>query len=239
MRLLRLALVVCLFSLGCGDGGSDGDGGSMSSVDGGPLTEAGCTGIGRTWCDGDCVDPRSDDDHCGACGVACESGVACRGGECGGACPSFAPVSCGTECCTRCDATGLACIEPSVECPESPPADGERCVDVGYTFEGARCDYLRCADEGFVSARCDAYEETWSVTSTECGDLECGGTTCAAPELCVERVGGALLTECEPSPCGDGPLYTNCMCSLCPEGSGCSVSGRTVTCNTCTDAPCP
>src|SRR5690606_33918713 len=30
-----------------------------------------CCGNGEVCCDGDCVDPLDDKDHCGACGVAC------------------------------------------------------------------------------------------------------------------------------------------------------------------------
>ena len=238
----RLALAaLAMLAAGCGDDDTTPDSGdTMASLDGGGLTEESCAALGWEWCDESCVDVQLDHDHCGACGTSCSPDAPCRSGECGGPCPSGAPTACGRECCPgRCDATGLACGAPSLECPDSPPADGERCADIGYSFEGARCDYLRCEGEGFVMARCDGEAETWSVTATACADVECGGMTCDGAQICVERVGGALLTECAESPCGEGPLYAHCMCELCPDGAGCSVLGRAVSCNTCTDSPCP
>lgn len=37
----------------------------------------GTVGTCRTWCGDDCINPRNDTRHCGACGVACSDGVAC------------------------------------------------------------------------------------------------------------------------------------------------------------------
>src|SRR4051812_15210938 len=45
-------------------------------------------------CGGACADPRSDHDHCGACGVACAAGEVCDLGACKVSC-SMPSSACG------------------------------------------------------------------------------------------------------------------------------------------------
>src|SRR5262245_57644534 len=40
-----------------------------------------CSGS-ETSCSGACIDTRSDPDHCGGCGLACDPGQACMAGQC-------------------------------------------------------------------------------------------------------------------------------------------------------------
>jgi hypothetical protein len=81
------------------------------------------------------------------------------------------------------------------------------------------------------------------VTNEACATFFCdgrgfGGSTCAADEICNQNVGGAFLVECRANPCGDMPLEKSCACTDCsPEN--CTISGRTITCNTCTSGLCP
>ena len=67
-------------SQGDGDGDTQGDGDGDTQGDGdgdGDTTEdsggeGGFCDDGLTWCDGECVDTQTSDDHCGGCGQKCE-----------------------------------------------------------------------------------------------------------------------------------------------------------------------
>ncbi len=61
-----------------GDGGGAGDGGAG---DGG----GGC-GLGEVRCEGRCVRPDREPDHCGGCGQRCGSGQVCAAGTCADRC---------------------------------------------------------------------------------------------------------------------------------------------------------
>lgn len=116
-------------------------------------------------------------------------------------------------------------------CPTEPPTDGTSCSG---TFS---CLWERCPEAGVVSATCSSGRYT--VTTSACEDHDCRGvTTCGAEAICVERQGGALLVECAPNPCGDGPITASCACAAC-DGFPCTANGRGVLCNTCTSGICP
>jgi hypothetical protein len=70
--------------------------------------------------------------------------------------------------------------------------------------------YERCDDTGLIRASCDG--TSWTVTTTACADLSCQGQMCGAGSVCVAQVGGALLIDCRPHSCGDGPLTCDCVC---------------------------
>jgi hypothetical protein len=95
---------------------------------------------------------------------------------------------------------------------------------------------MDCAGPGVVTASCSS--GTWSVTATPCATVFCGGSQCGPGTLCVERVSGAYLAECDLNPCGPGPITCDCAASLC-AGAECSTSGTTVTCNSCPSGLCP
>jgi hypothetical protein len=66
----------------CGD---DTCGGSCGTCEGAATCVSGgqCDcGTDRTRCQGDCVDLRSDRDHCGSCGIVCSADARCVGGTC-------------------------------------------------------------------------------------------------------------------------------------------------------------
>ena len=46
------------------------------------LPDASGCGSGRICCSGACIDPRTDDVHCGSCGTTCAATQACYGGRC-------------------------------------------------------------------------------------------------------------------------------------------------------------
>ena len=111
-------------------------------------------------------------------------------------------------------------------CPASPPSVGEPCT------AGARCHWLRCDDEGAVTALCTA-GGTWDVSGRPC-PIDCMGMTCAPGQICAIFQSGSQRFECVDDPC-DGAALESCLCEVCPGGepSRCSRNGFTVTCNTC------
>lgn len=70
------------------------------------------------------------------------------------------------------------------------------------------------------------------MTSTACGEFDCNGMMCSADQICVQRIGGAFLVECEENPCGEAPVEPACACIVCGTFP-CTVDGRTVSCQTC------
>ncbi len=120
-------------------------------------------------------------------------------------------------------------------CPAEPPASGALCSD-----EGRRCAWVRCETEGAVTATC--ISEAWTVETSDCGDFTCDlgtGTTCTGSQICVARIGGAFLVDCQDNPCGTGAIEESCACEACAGAECTGVTGRTVSCNTCSEGPCP
>src|SRR5690606_40732022 len=78
-----------------------------------PEPSSNCA-AGALECDGQCVDPKTNRDHCGGCGNACEEGRVCEEGLC--ACPQGS-IECEGACVdpqtdpAHCGACGNACEE--------------------------------------------------------------------------------------------------------------------------------
>lgn len=126
-------------------------------------------------------------------------------------------------------------------CPPSVPAGGEPCpadIPVNHT-----CLYERCETDGIVTTTCvdGAGGATWMVTATACADYQCNGNTCGEDSVCAANVGGALLVDCRPHSCGDGPLTCDCVCGSDTECSQTSTggSGDLFSCYTCQSMICP
>ena len=85
--LLTAALASLAWVSGCTESmpvvGSIAD----ATVDIGTDTTPACTATQRL-CDGRCVDPTSDDGHCGACGQRCVGSDRCVAGACQTVCPA-------------------------------------------------------------------------------------------------------------------------------------------------------
>ncbi|NCQ61089.1 MAG: hypothetical protein GW913_10540 [Myxococcales bacterium] len=243
MTYRMLALSLTLVALGCGDdstptdAGTDSavnvDAGGDSSVDAG-ADGGGCT-TGLTDCAGSCVDLTNDSANCGSCGLACGDST-CVASVCDSSCPTETTV-CGVRCCPAvfgCDASGSGCAMAPAGCPADPPSDGAACTAT------QSCDWLRCASSGHTAASCDG--SVWTVTVEACGAFTCeggaSGGSCSGDQVCRQDVGGAFLADCQANPCGDMPIEKSCACTGCaPEN--CTISGRTVTCNTCPSGLCP
>ncbi|MFT5992034.1 MAG: hypothetical protein ACI82G_001029, partial [Bradymonadia bacterium] len=176
-----LVVSCLLLAAACGDGGSkpgdadSADGDTDSLVDVGD-TDSGDTDVADTGslcpgsaisCDDECVDPLTDESHCGNCATQCAPGDECVAGVC--ACPE-AEQRCGFSCvntqndndhCGQCDrvcgaeevcsvgACVTTCEEGLVNC------DGD-CVDVQSDDNHCgRCDQV-CSGDANEEASCEA-----------------------------------------------------------------------------------
>lgn len=110
-------------------------------------------------------------------------------------------------------------------CPDAPPSEGEPCT------AALTCHWLRCDEDGAVSASCTA--GAWDVSARPC-PIDCMGTTCAPGQICAIFQSGSQRFECVDDPC-DGAALESCLCEVCPGGdpARCSRGAFTVTCNTC------
>jgi hypothetical protein len=155
-------------------------------------------------------------------GTAGHGGAGTGGASSGGACPGGSGNGAGGSGATQ--------------CPAAPPVAASACKDVPDS-----CFYEDCGGVGRVSARCT--NGLWVVEKGTCRATTCGprSTTCSAGQACVERAGGALLTDCTANHCNGGPVQCDCIEGCSP---GCSVTGGVyngifVTCNTCPSGQCP
>jgi len=102
------------------------------------ANEIACAGGGRPVC----VDPQTDSNNCGGCGVVCAGGTACVNGTCAATCP-VGQVSCSS-------APG-GCIDPSMfqTDPNNCGGCGQLCQSVigGVTGPGACCGSV-CFETG-------------------------------------------------------------------------------------------
>jgi hypothetical protein len=119
-------------------------------------------------------------------------------------------------------------------CPSSVPTLNASCT-VPRT-----CYYEDCTDTGRTLARC--VDGAWSLDTGPCATgVSCQAQTCPVGQVCVERIGGALIAECVQNTCGTGPIGCDCLQSCagtCTVG-GSVPSGITIMCNTCPTNTCP
>jgi len=167
-------------------------------------------------CEGRCVDPASDAQHCGRCGNACVAGAWCRNGAC--ACPS-PQVHCPVVGCVdprvdnaHCGACGVTCGSGTQcilgRCLAPCPGGTHRCgldcrANDSPASCGARCE--PCVPPAGAAARC-------TLTGT------CDFTCSAGTHRCADRCApdDAVAT------CGD-------RCQPCPapsNGAAACVAGR-------------
>lgn len=136
MRRISVVLGLFVMTVGCGpavstsSGGGEGEG---AGADAGPADDGGeeddgddvpqpepDVGVpnpcpeGEMLCEGECIDPSRDNDHCGRCGNQCEN-VANLGGCEEGVCPpNFVCGGARTDyrdCNELCEAQGASCVE--------------------------------------------------------------------------------------------------------------------------------
>lgn len=165
--------------------------------------------LGAVPCDGACIDPQRNPNHCGACGQMCGAAELCVNGTCSPACGTEA--NCGDACASladdprHCGACDRAC------------SDGEVCRDGDCQTGcdgGARLCEGRCTDVAHDEASCGdcgvacAPGQVCREGRCECSDiltdpLNCGtcGLPCAQGSTCSQ---GACVPLCSGRPCLSG-----------------------------------
>jgi hypothetical protein len=182
-------------------------------VDAGPA-DAGCVG-GAVLCGDRCVSLRSDNEHCGACGMRCRAGTMCSEGVCGVTCGGGLMACNGA--CKDLQNDGQHCGACNTACPE-----GQRCNGGMCNCGGTRrpCDVRGatvCIDLETDGQHCGA-----------CGNACPGGQRCEAGR-CVTTCGGGLLL------CGDrctDPRYDPENCGTCGRACPTAPNRSTVCVNT-------
>jgi len=132
--------------------------------------------------------------------------------------------------------TGGAGGTSAPACPAAPPQSGSNCAP------GLSCYYEDCAGAGRTVATCVAGSVSsprWQVTTSACTAVTCpnpaSSTMCAAGQVCVVRVGGALFADCVCNSCGTSAISCGCLqsCSGTCTVIGSAQGGVSVLCNTC------
>lgn len=173
--------------------------------------ECACS-AGFTGCGFECVDTKTDADHCGACGQSCGSGGACTNGACSCPAPS---VTCGETCAdtkaslNHCGACGATC--------QGIVAGGQlqSCLD-GACKACGRLDQPCCRVNGCGGA------------------LTCQGTQGAADSKCVCGAGSILCNGACVDPSRDEANCGGCG-KACTGGQVCLTKGEQTACAACGD----
>jgi 6-phosphogluconolactonase (cycloisomerase 2 family) len=192
---------------------------------------------GSTLCGDLCVNTRTDQQNCGACGTACDPGFVCDGaGTCALSCQAGLTAcdgtcvdtqsdrascgACGTACedgdvCNGSGVCELSCQAGLVECDGKcidPDTDGAFCGAAGD------CEGDNTGETCGAGAVCNGA----GVCEVSClpGFVECGGG-CVDPD--TSRAFCGASSDCQGenagTSCGDGFICSNGTCELsCQEG---------------------
>jgi hypothetical protein len=170
----RLALLVIVFAAGCG------------------TVKRGVCAAGKSECDESCVDLKTDEQNCGACGTVCAITERCVAGQCAITCPA-GQMLCNAVC-SNVTTDVLNCGGCGQKCPA-----GAGCVN------GA-CD-MTCSMGCLAGQVCMGGMCVCSGGATLCGtncvdtqasDQHCGG--CGKPCLVGQTcVGGTCKVSCSAS----------------------------------------
>jgi hypothetical protein len=193
-------------------------------------------------CDGRCVNGRTDNAHCGACGTACAMGQMCMEGACRAVCPS-GQMMCGSGCvdlqtsfgnCGACGVTcplGQTCGAGRCQCPTGQMVCGAGCVDTASDARhcgvcdnacprGQMCSMGRCQTVCATGQTlCNATMGAGECVDTMTSGMHCGmcGNACAAGQMCAA---GACA-------CPTGQMLCAGRCvDLQRDGANCGACGR-------------
>ncbi len=164
---------------------------------------------GQSQCDGVCVELQASDEHCGACGDACEAEHRCAEGrcvedggtdacsedqaECGGHCVDLEadPRNCG-DCEVQC-ATEQVCADGACACADGLTECDGACVDVlsDRTHCGT-CESSCSPAQLCVEGAC-ACSEGLAACGGSCANLQTSEQHCGTCEVACER--GAVCQE--------------------------------------------
>lgn len=180
---------------------------------------ANCFG-NEVFCDGRCIDPMTENDHCGACGNSCGAAASCSAGVC----------ECG-EGANDCNGDIGTTGSDGCECVGT--CDGQQCVvtecDVDTAFSCSN-------DDGTV---CNAGQcETCDAGTTNCDGLGSNGCECTLPcdngecPACDYDVAGGCN--------GDTSMWCSSgTCTACEAGkTNCDTRGTCECAADCDDGMC-
>jgi hypothetical protein len=184
----------------------------------------GCFGSEGTCCNQQCVDTDTDPNNCGACGHACDPGVACEDGQC--QCDELQTL-CGTTCVdtssdnNNCGSCGNAC------------GDCEQC-EVG-TCQPLTCDSDRFCCQHACYPKCEHNQP--DPQTCQCGFCDAleDGTTCGPTSVCCQH-------DCVDTTCPDGRQFNDntCRCDCTPVECDPGKTQDPTTCQcVCTPVECP
>lgn len=199
-----------------------------------PIVGAECA-EGILICEGRCVDPMTDRDHCGACGVECDVGESCFAGVCsatGDAGPDAGPRDAEPRD-AELDARDIGPNDAPNPFPDGALPDGalpDGSVDDGGVRDGGDGSV---GDAGPCS--CDLGEEccSGSCVRTERDPRNCGGCgiVCEADEFCADGICSPL---CDPPLTLCGELCVD----LLTDPDNCGRCGRSCPTGICIDGMC-
>ena len=183
------------------------------------LCSAAAGDAGKT--SGKCVNTKTDNKNCGACGKSCKAGEICFGGACGTTCgdSKTGQTACGGDAgapyCANLKTDNGNCGSCGKACPS-----GQACV-AGACAGACTQDQTLCAGDGGAAycANLQSDNANCGACGALCSSLEaCGGGACvpqcASNQLSCRPDGGAPY-------CADG-MSDNVNCGAC--GNVCPVN---------------
>ncbi len=212
----------CTLGDQCSEGGCLA-GAALECPAGWSCVDGGCVLIcpeGLTNCNDECVNLKTDSQHCGGCPKACGVGEYCADGACAPSCKP--PLSlCGDEC-TNLNWDPMNCKECGIECQPGPHAAVTWCAQgtCGFICDADFADCNKQPGDG-----CESYLPT---DSQNCGGCD---VVCETP------------AHASGSSCADGDCVFQCLAGYddCNgiAGDGCEVDLLTDSshCGSC-DSPC-
>jgi hypothetical protein len=198
-----------------------------------------CTtcGAGQQLCDGRCVDPQSDNAHCGACGNACaaDGSTVCARGQCivsncppgAGDCNRDAADGCETQLSTtvaHCGTCGNAC-----QTANGTPG----CIDGACVLAQCNTGFRDC--DGLQSTGCEADVARSLEHCGSCG-VRCAPANAASAHCeegrCFVSACNTLYGDCNNDPadgCETDLARSTDHCGAC--NTRCTATGGTAVCN--------
>jgi hypothetical protein len=212
----------CGATLGCGVGGIGTGGASCAS---GQVCNVGACSVScpgtQVNCNGACVDPKTDQIHCGAtagcgtsgglAGASCASGQVCNAGACSVSCPG-----------TQVNCNGV-CVDPKTDRLHCGATSG---CGVSGGSGGATCASGQVCNAGACSVSCPGSQVNCGglCVDLQTDGLHCGtcATTCASGKACVA---GVCSASCASGQTACGGVCTNTSF----DPSNCGACGNTCT----------
>jgi len=206
---------------GAKDAATDGSGGAKDASAEAAAGDAGGDG-GAPYC----ANTNTDNDNCGACGMACGPNHQCNGGICGLSCPSgqqpcIAGNTCipDATCCSsaQCPITGQICPQPGGTC--QCPSGETVCSKIGSN--GGCISSNDCC----TSADCASVAGSTCPTPGQACVCANGQKACLAQKTCLPATDCCVPSDCGPEPgvgtytCGtSGATQGQCGIGMCTAG---------------------